>query len=87
MPKTRLTSFSALSDYPRVGISRSASETDVWLVFFFLPMTLKGFIFYSSFFHFDILRRITTFLEGHLVIFMVVHKWRHFWNLESWRHF
>ena len=29
MPETRQTSFLALSVYPRVGISRSASETDV----------------------------------------------------------
>ena len=28
MPETRVTEFTALSVYPRVGISRSASETD-----------------------------------------------------------
>ena len=39
MPETRFTEFPALSVDPRVGISRSASETDVGL--FFLPMTLK----------------------------------------------
>ena len=38
MPETRFTEFPALSVNPRVGISRSASETDVRL--FFLPMTL-----------------------------------------------
>ena len=69
MPETRFTEFPALSFDPRVGISRSASETDVWLAF--LPMTLK--IYYSSFvifFHFfDILRRITTFSERHSFFF------------------
>ena len=35
-PKTRFTEFSALSVDARVGISRSASETDDWL--FFLPI-------------------------------------------------
>ena len=35
----RFTEFPAFSVDPRVGVSRSASETDVWL--FFLPMTLK----------------------------------------------
>ena len=34
---------------PRVGISRSASETDVWL--FFLSMTLKIIKYYSSFYY------------------------------------
>ena len=29
MPETRFTEFPALSVYPRVGISRSALETDV----------------------------------------------------------
>ena len=36
---------------------------------------------------FDILRRITTFSERHSLFFMVVQKWRHYWNLEIWRHF
>ena len=36
MPETRFTSFLALFVDPRVGISRSASETDDWL--FFLPI-------------------------------------------------
>ena len=47
MPETRLTEFPALSVDPRVEISRSASETDVWL--FFLPMTLKTIFYHSSF--------------------------------------
>ena len=38
-------------------------------------------------FIFDILRRITTFSERHSVFFVVVQKWRHFWNLEFWHHF
>ena len=33
MPETRFTEFRALSVDPRVGISRYASETDVWLFF------------------------------------------------------
>ena len=36
MPDTRFTEFPALSVYPRVGISRSDSETDDTL--FFLPI-------------------------------------------------
>ena len=39
MPETRFTKFQALSVDPRVGISQSASETNVWLLF--LPITLK----------------------------------------------
>ena len=39
MPETRFTEFPALSVDPRVGISWSSSETDVWL--FFLPITEK----------------------------------------------
>ena len=50
MPETRFISFPALSVYPRVGISRSALATDVWL--FFLPMTLKNIIYHSSFLSF-----------------------------------
>ena len=36
LPETRVTEFPALSVYPRVGISRSASEADDCL--FFLPI-------------------------------------------------
>ena len=36
MPETRQTSFPALSVYPRVGISLSASEADDRFYFFFL---------------------------------------------------
>ena len=50
MPYTRFTEFPALSGDPRVGISLGASETDVWL--FFLPMTFKIAIYYSSFLSF-----------------------------------
>ena len=39
VPETRFTGFPPLFTYLRVGISRSASETDVWL--FILPMILK----------------------------------------------
>ena len=49
-PETRFTSFPALSVDPRVGICRSASESDVRL--FFLPMTLKNIIYHSSFLSF-----------------------------------
>ena len=50
MPETRFTEFPALSVDPRVGISRSASETDVRL--FFLPMTLKVLFIIRHFSHF-----------------------------------
>ena len=46
MPETWFTEFQALSVDPRVGISRLASGTDVWL--FFLRMTLK----ITNFFYF-----------------------------------
>ena len=45
MLETRFTKFPALSIDLRVGISRSASETNVWL--FFLPMTLKIINYHS----------------------------------------
>ena len=47
MPETRFTAFPALSVGPRVGISQSALETDVSLIF--LPMTLKIIKYHSSF--------------------------------------
>ena len=50
MPETRFTEFPALSVDPRVGVSRSTSETDVSL--FFLPMTLKSVFYYPSFLSF-----------------------------------
>ena len=50
MLETRFTEFPALSVDPRVGISRSASETDVRL--FFLPMTLKVLFIIRHFSHF-----------------------------------
>ena len=46
-PETRFTEFPALSVDPRVGISRSASETNVRL--FFLYMTLKIIKYHPSF--------------------------------------
>ena len=48
MPEMRFTQFPASSVDPRVGISLSALDTDVWL--FFLPATLK-IIFYHLSFH------------------------------------
>ena len=30
---------------------------------------------------------MTTFYERRSVSFVVAHKWRHFLNLEFWRHF
>ena len=49
MPETRFTEFPALYVDPRVGISRSAPETDVFFFFiFFLLMTLKNVIYHSS---------------------------------------
>ena len=66
----RFTAFPALSVDPRVGISRSASKTDVR--FFFLPMTLKITIYYPSFLSF--LTFFTTFFELHSVFFVVVQK-------------
>ena len=72
MPESRFTEFSALSVDPRVGISRSASETDVWL--FFFPVTLKIVIHYLSFLSFlTFFRHITAFTE-HCVFFAVVQK-------------
>ena len=50
MPETRFTEFPALSVDPRVGISWSASATDVSL--FFLPMTLKITNYHSTFLSF-----------------------------------
>ena len=50
MPETRFTEFPVLSVDPRVEISRSASETDDWL--FFLPLTLKKFVYHPSFISF-----------------------------------
>ena len=47
MPETRFTEFPALSVDPRVGISRSAMETNVLL--FFLPVILESVICYPSF--------------------------------------
>ena len=86
MPETRFIEFTALSIDPRVGIFQSALETDAWL--FFLSMALQMIEFHSSF-HliYEILRRTTIFYECHSVFFVVAHKWRHFWNLEFWRHF
>ena len=51
--ETRITEFPALSVDSRVGIFRSASETDVGLIF--LPMTLKLFKYHSLFLLFMIL--------------------------------
>ena len=45
MPETKFTSFPALFVDPRVGNSRSASETDL----FFLPMTFDFVIYHSQF--------------------------------------
>ena len=86
MQEKRFTEFPASFVDPRVGISRFALETDVWLLF--LPMKLRHFYLLSvNFFISDILRRRTTFSERHSRFFMVVQKWRHFWNLVFWRHF
>ena len=77
MPETSFTSFPALSDGPRVRISRSASETNVRL--FFFPITITIIIYHSSFLSFfDSLRRIRNFSERHSVFFVVVQKLRHF---------
>ena len=48
------TSFPALSVDSRVGISRSASETDDWL--FFLPIIVN---FYKSFVYYFLKRYVT----------------------------
>ena len=85
MPGTRFTEFFALSVDPRVGIFRSASETNVCL--FFLPMTVKIIICRSYFFLFDILRRITIFYERHSAFSVVVQKKSDFRNLKFSRHF
>ena len=69
MPETKFTEFPALSVDPKVGISRSASETDVWL--FVLAMTLS---INTVSLIFDILRRIKTF-ESHSMIFVFFSWW------------
>ena len=64
--KTKFTECSALSVDQRVGISRSASETDV-------SYALKIIKCLSSFI-FGILRRITTFYERLSAFFVVADK-------------
>ena len=71
MPETRFTEFPALSVDPRVGISRSASETDVLLYFTY---DINNHLSFVISFIFDILRRITSFSERHSTFFMVVQK-------------
>ena len=68
MPETRFTSFPALFVDPKVGIYRSASETNVLL--FSLPMTLKIIIYHSSFLSFltFILRQTSILFERHSVL-------------------
>ena len=66
--------FPALSVDPKVGISRSALGTDVWV--FFLHMALKLILkisFVISFVYY-ILHSIMTFSERHSVFFVVVQK-------------
>ena len=50
MPEMRFTPFPALSVDPRVGISRSALKTNIWL--FFLPVILKIIKYNLSFLSF-----------------------------------
>ena len=76
LPETRFTEFPALSVDPRAGISRSASENDVWL--FFLTYDIKIIKSHSSFYSLDILCRTTTYFESHSVLFVVPHKRCHF---------
>ena len=49
MPQTRFTEFPALSVDPKVGISRSASETDVG--FIFLTYDIKNLNIFRHFFY------------------------------------
>ena len=72
MPETRVTEFPALYVDPRVGISRSTSETDVWL--FSYLCHYNCYLLSAISFIFDILRRITGFIERHSVFFVVVQK-------------
>ena len=60
MPETRFTEFPALSVDPRVGISRSASETDDRL--FFLPIIGN---FHKSFVYYFLKRYMTANSERH----------------------
>ena len=69
MSETRFTGFPALSVDLRVGISRSASETDVSL--FFLPMTIKIIKYHSLFISF--LTFTDLFRTSFCVFFMVAH--------------
>ena len=52
MPESRFTEFPAFSVDPRVGISRSASETDDLL--FFLPIIIGKPQFYNIFTAIDV---------------------------------
>ena len=73
----------------RVGIFRSASETDVWLhLCIILTYGIKDYSksFVISFIY-GILRRITAFYKRHSMFFLVVHKWCNFRNCPFWHHF
>ena len=71
MSKTKFTEYRALSVDPRVGISWSASKTNVRL--FFLPMTLKIIIHYSSLIYFSHFKSHNDLFRMSFC-FVVVHK-------------
>ena len=73
MPETRFTEFPALSVGPRVGISRSASETDVLIIFLTYDINKYYLLFVISFI-FYILCRKTTFSKRRSVSRVVVYK-------------
>ena len=71
MLETKFTEFPALSIDSKVGISRSTSQSDVWLLFF--SYGIKNCYLLSTIsFIFDIQRCIMTFYEFHLVFFVMV---------------
>ena len=72
MPETRFIKFPALSVHPRVGISRSASETNDCL--FFLSVTLRIIIYHLPCFHIDIYVAKQLFFERHSMFFILVQK-------------
>ena len=72
MPETRFTEFPAFSVDPRVGISRSAPETEVRLSF--LPMTLELLNIIRHFFHYDILTSHKDLLRTSFGVSVVAHE-------------
>ena len=71
MPETRFTEFPALPVDPRVGVSRSASETDE--LFFFFPII--G-CFHTSFVYYFLKRYMAAISVRHSGVFVTARKHR-----------